>query len=120
MKRFLAIFICLILLCAPLSGCSTKNKTTRVLRVCNCEDYIDEELIAEFEEEFDCVVEYSTFGTLENLYNDIKITPDRYDLICPSDYMIEKMAREGMLKKIDICGVLLGLLLTLNMCLVKI
>lgn len=74
----------------------------RTLRICNCEDYIDEELLTEFEDEFNCKIEYSTFGTLENLYNDIIITPGRYDLICPSDYMIEKMAREGMLQKITL------------------
>ena len=81
-------------------GSNEGDSGSNVLRISNCEDYIDEELLAEFEELYDCTIEYSTFGTLENLYNDIKITPDRFDLICPSDYMIEKMAKEGMLQKI--------------------
>jgi len=44
------------------------------------------------------VIEYSTFGTPEILYNDLRINPGCYDLICPSDYMIEKMLKEDMLE----------------------
>ena len=77
----------------------------QVLRIYNWEDYIcnedDEEagyvdLIAAFEEAYDCEVEYSTFGTNENMYNELKINEGSYDLVCPSDYMIMKMIREGM------------------------
>lgn len=79
-----------------------------VLRVCNCEDYIDETVCSDFEvymaEKGRSVkVEYSTFGTPENLYNDLKIANGYlYDVICPSDYMIEKMAKEGILAKIEL------------------
>lgn len=72
-----------------------------VLRVSNWEDYIDEEVCSDFEaymaEQGKSVkVEYSTYGTNENLYNDLKIANGYlYDVICPSDYMIEKMAKEA-------------------------
>jgi len=42
-------------------------------------------------------VEYSTFGTNEDMYNQLKLG-DTYDLICPSDYMIQKLAAEDMLE----------------------
>ncbi len=42
-------------------------------------------------------VEYSTFGTNEDMYNQLKLG-DAYDLICPSEYMIMKLAAEGMLE----------------------
>lgn len=42
-------------------------------------------------------VEYSTFGTNEELYNQITIG-DTYDLVCPSEYMIMKMMTENMLE----------------------
>lgn len=100
MKKFFVILFCLLFCLTNFTACGSTS-SENVLRICNCEDYIDEDLLSEFEELYDCKIEYSTFGTLENLYNDIKITPDRYDLICPSDYMIEKMAKEGMLKKIS-------------------
>ncbi len=45
-------------------------------------------------------VEYSTFGTNEDMYNEIKLG-NEYDLLCPSDYMIMKLAAEGRLEKYD-------------------
>ena len=45
-------------------------------------------------------VEYSTFGTNEDMYNEI-LLGNEYDLLCPSDYMIMKLAAEGRLQKYD-------------------
>lgn len=87
------------------TACGEENGKKEVLRIYNWEDYIcneyDEEsgyldLIAEFEKEYDCTVEYSTFGTNENMYNELKINEGSYDLVCPSDYMIMKMIKEDM------------------------
>ena len=100
MKRVFVLILTAILSLFSFAGCGSAETQT-VLRICNCEDYIDESILSVFEEKYNVKIEYSTFGTLENLYNDIIITPDRYDLICPSDYMIEKMAKEGMLQKIS-------------------
>ena len=89
-----------------LTACGS-GETQEVLRIYNWEDYIstedDEEggtvdLIAAFEEAYDCKVEYSTFGTNENMYNELQINPGSYDLVCPSDYMIMKMIKEDMLE----------------------
>lgn len=44
-------------------------------------------------------VEYSTFGTNEDLYNQLKLG-DKYDLVCPSEYMIMKLAAEDMIEPI--------------------
>ncbi len=106
MKKLVSLLLSLTFILTFVIGSTSSvvafAEEPRILRICNCEDYIDEELLEEFEQEFNCEIRYSTFGTLENLYNDIIITPDRYDLICPSDYMIEKMAKEGMLQKITL------------------
>ncbi len=45
-------------------------------------------------------VEYSTFGTNEDMYNEI-VLGNEYDLLCPSDYMIMKLAAEGRLEPYD-------------------
>ncbi len=45
-------------------------------------------------------VEYSTFGTNEDMYNEI-VLGNEYDLLCPSDYMIMKLAAEGRLERYD-------------------
>ena len=44
-------------------------------------------------------VQYRTFSTPEIMYGQIKNKRIKPDLICPSDYMIQKMANEGMLEK---------------------
>ena len=89
------------------AGCASSAGNT-VLHVYNWEDYISEpdddsdeyvDLIAKFEEENPGVtVEYSTFGTNENMYNELKINSAGYDLVCPSDYMIMKMISEDMVE----------------------
>lgn len=102
MKKILnLLLICaFVIACVPFSACSSETKT--VLKVCNCEDYIDESLIDEFEAKYpDIKVEYSTYGTNENLYNELVINPNSYDLVVPSEYMIQKLATEGRLNKLD-------------------
>lgn len=86
------------------TGC----KKAADLRIYNCYDYIDEALIAKFTKEYKAKtgkkikVEYSCFDTPEDCYNALKIDGTAYDLVCPSDYMIEKMAREDMLEEITL------------------
>ncbi len=105
-----------------LGGCGSDEI---VLRVYNWEEYIDEggegcydadfetgeptdPIIDKFEDWYAKTfpdrkpvrVEYSTFGTNEDMYNEIKLG-NEYDLLCPSDYMIMKLAAEGYLEKYD-------------------
>ncbi|MGN1060568.1 MAG: extracellular solute-binding protein, partial [Candidatus Coproplasma sp.] len=47
---------------------------------------------------FNIKVEYSTFGTNEDLYNRLNLG-DKYDLVCPSEYMIMKLLKEDRLEK---------------------
>lgn len=104
-NRILSIILSLALTLPVLAVTGCSNAVT--FRISNCEDYIDEDLLDEFEDFYKektgtkIKVEYTTFGTLEELYTNIK-RGDKYDLVCPSDYMIEKMAREGMLKPLNL------------------
>ncbi|MBQ9709672.1 MAG: extracellular solute-binding protein [Clostridia bacterium] len=115
-KRALSLLF-LLTFTLPLLACSDNEEYTEygnlTLRICNWEDYIAEDddgvaMWQEFESWYeqkhgvDITVEYSTFGTPEILYNNLKINPGCYDLICPSDYMIQKMIEEGMLDTFDI------------------
>ena len=98
------------------------EKNQVVLRVCNWEEYIDlgdwdddevidlesgdifgeNPLIKDFEEWYEqeygrrVKVEYSTFGTNEDLYNMLTLG-DVYDLVCPSEYMFMKLMAEEQL-----------------------
>lgn len=117
------LFACLLAVLA-LAGCGRKDDNVIVLRVNSWEEYIDEGdweegdeieladgrvifsetgIVEEFEEWFYDTygmyveVEYSTFGTNEELYNQMTMG-DTYDLVCPSEYMIMKLMAEGMLE----------------------
>ena len=124
MRRYISILCILSLMfsLAFMCGCNSEKSDTVVLRVSNWEEYIDlgdwdedeaieledavilgeNSLVDDFEQwYFDTYgqkvkVEYSTFGTNEELYNQLTIG-DVYDLVCPSEYMIMKMLREDML-----------------------
>ncbi|MBE5754623.1 MAG: extracellular solute-binding protein [Clostridiales bacterium] len=104
-KRIFSLICALILSLSSFSFVACDNNLNEtdgtVLRVCNCEDYIDTDLLDEFEEETGITVEYSTYGTNENLYNELVINPNSYDLVVPSEYMIEKLAEEGRIQKFD-------------------
>ena len=104
MKRFLTLLITFSLVfCSTfLTACDdSDDKTAQVLKVCNCEDYIDESLLDAFTEETGIEVVYSTFSTNENLYNELVINPKSYDLVVPSEYMIEKLAVEGRIQPLN-------------------
>ena len=99
-----------------------ETEKTVTLRVCNWEEYIDEgdwdqeeaidlpdgtvfgenSLVQDFEDWYaetygvKVKVQYSTFGTNEDLYNMLTLG-DTYDLVCPSDYMIMKLMSEDQL-----------------------
>ena len=104
MKKFnkiLAICSSIILLSSSLTGCGKDNENKRTLNVFNYGDYINEDLIAKFEEETDIDVIYDTYESNEIMYQKVKNSPGSYDLVFPSDYMVEKMMNEDLLEKID-------------------
>ncbi len=103
MKRiaFLILAVLMLSFSFTFAGCVNPEKENNVLRVCNCEDYIDETLLEDFYKETGIEVVYSTYGTNENLYNELVINPNSYDLVVPSEYMIEKLAEEDRIQAID-------------------
>lgn len=98
MKRKL-LFLCLIIL---LTGCSNKNYQNGELNVLNWSSYIPDEIISDFEEEYNIKVNYGTYSSNEELL--AKITSAKegtYDLIFPSDYMVELMINKDIIQKLD-------------------
>ena len=71
-----------------------------VLKVYNAGEYIDDGLITAFEEEYDCKVIYETFDSNESMYTKV-MSGEKYDIIIPSDYMIERLAKEELIQEID-------------------
>ena len=71
------------------------------LYVYNWGEYIDPEVIELFEEETGIHVTYDMFETNEEMYPVIEAGAVQYDVVCPSDYMIQKMAENGLLAEIN-------------------
>nr|WP_305768957.1 ABC transporter substrate-binding protein [Candidatus Epulopiscium viviparus] len=82
-----------------LAGCS--GEAAEVVKVYNWGDYIDESTNRMFEEETGIKVIYEVFPTNEEMYAKVANGNAAYDVIIPSDYMIEKMINEDLLAKID-------------------
>ena len=100
MKKIVLGVLVIAMLCALLGSCGSEG--TVQLRVYNWQDYIDPEVIDLFTEETGIEVLYNVYDTNESMYNKIKNTKNySYDVIFPSDYMIKKMADEGMLAEIN-------------------
>lgn len=121
MKNKVLFLFLLVLAGMFLNGCGNAYSDELVLRVCNWEEYLDEgdwdepiiledgteiigenDMISDFEEWYyetygqKVRVEYSAFGTNEDLYNQMTLG-DKFDLVCPSEYMIMKLLTEDAL-----------------------
>ena len=92
---------------AVLSGCggrtdaSGSQESTGEVYVYNWGEYIDEEVISMFEEETGIKVIYDMFETNEDMYPVIEAGGRTYDVVCPSDYMIQKMVENNMLAELN-------------------
>ena len=71
------------------------------LVVYNCGEYIDPEVLTMFEEETGIDIVYEEFETNEILYPKISSGAIAYDVICPSDYMIQRMIENDLLSEIN-------------------
>ena len=121
-KKIVALLLLSGLLAPALSACSSSNSDTLIIRVLNSEDYIylndpdngydepdlidqfaqyiadDETLSAKYGK---VQVVYDTADTMENIYSEMLTGKTSYDLICASDYIVAKMARYDLIKKVN-------------------
>lgn len=121
-SKLFALFLLGGLLTPALSACSSNSSDVLIIRVLNSEDYIylndpdngydEPDLIDQFAEYIandeelankygKVQVVYDTADTMENIYSEMLTGKTSYDLICASDYIVAKMARYDLIKKID-------------------
>ena len=72
----------------------------KTLKVYNWGEYIDKTVISDFEKEYDCRIIYETFDSNEIMYTKY-MSGNNYDIMVPSEYMIERMIKEDLLQPID-------------------
>ena len=119
MRKIISIFCCLVLICYIFAGCGyeyidwepeavyTREYAGTELNVYNWGEYISDgsdgmmDVNREFEKLTGIKVNYTTFESNETMYSQLKNGGVSYDIIIPSDYMIERLKNEGMLRKID-------------------
>ena len=105
-------------LSAPITRTAEIGSGSQTLRLLNVEDYIYEKdpedegaaknLVHQFEDYArelgykNVSVSYATTDTPESMFNELKISRDNFDLVCPSDYMIQKLIVNNMLEEMDI------------------
>ena len=101
MKKILYIIAAILLL----TGCSEDRE--HILKVYNWADYIDEELIDEFEVWYEeqtgepVKIIYQTFDINETMLSKIELGHEDYDVVCPSDYIIERMLANDLLLPLE-------------------
>lgn len=100
MKKIISVLLIITLLVTgicSLSGCSQKDK----LYIFNYGDYIAPEVYDMFEKEYGIQVVYDEYATPEDMYAKFTSGTAKYDLICTSDYMVEKLIGENLLSELD-------------------
>ena len=89
-----------------MTGCgSTQTAETdaykgQTLKFYNWGEYVGEIVVADFEKQYGCKVISEYFDSNEMMYTKLQ-AGDAYDVIVPSDYMIERMKKEDMLQPLD-------------------
>ncbi len=124
MKRFLSLTLSLLLIVSLCVGCQYEpmgidargnydrpDLVGTTLNIYNWGEYISDgsedsmNVIKEFEHLTGIKVNYSTFDSNESMYSLIKYGGVSYDIVIPSDYMIERMINEDMLQKLDMSAI---------------
>lgn len=101
MKKIASALLAMLLLAA----CSTDR--SNILKVYNWSNYIGDGVIDDFEKWYeektgeDIKVIYQTFDINETMLSKIEKGHEDFDVVCPSDYIIERMLNSGMLRHLD-------------------
>ncbi len=106
MKKILSVLLVLALAVCPLLtaavGETVEDFGGVTLNVYNWGEYIDSDMnvIRNFEKMYNCRVNYKTYESNEILYTQI-LSGDSWDILVPSDYMIERLIKEKKLQPLD-------------------
>ncbi len=101
MKKLLCFALLPVFGLSLLSGCGKSSAENGEVIVYNWGEYIDPETLSLFEEETGIKVVYDEYDTNETMYPKVEAGASAYDVICPSDYMIQKMIDNDLLAEIN-------------------
>lgn len=98
MKRIILVVAIALFGTTLLTGCGSKGEKVYVY---NWGEYMDPDVREQFEKETGIEVVYEEFEQNEDMYPKIESGAVRYDVVCPSDYMVQKMIDEDLLAEIN-------------------
>lgn len=103
-KRIISVFMAGLFVCSalPMTGCGTKAGGNESLTVFSYGEYMDPDVLDEFTKETGIEIKYEEALTPEEMYAKYKSGAIEYDLLCSTDYMLQKFIDEGELQEIDI------------------
>ncbi len=101
-KKLTAIAIVVAIIVSSFAGCS-KGSSKGTLNLFMWTEYIPDSVIQEFEKETGIKVKMQTYSNNEEMLAKVKgSTAGTYDIVCPSDYMVENMISQDMLAELDL------------------
>jgi spermidine/putrescine transport system substrate-binding protein len=109
MRGFIIKYFWLLLAILPFLSSCTKSEAskTKILKIYNWADYIDEGLLTEFPKWYkeqtgeDVTIVYQVFDMPEVMYTKIALGKEDFDLVCPSHVIMERMLKNDLLLPID-------------------
>lgn len=101
MKKVISFFCLFLLITASVSCSFSAFAAGESINVYNWGEYIDQDVLDMFYDETGIKVNYTTYDSNETMYSKIVSGAASYDVVVPSDYMISKMAQEGLLAELD-------------------
>lgn len=103
MKKLIALLLCGITASTLLTGCGSDSNAgvNGEVYVFNWGEYIDPDTLDMFEEETGIKVIYDEYDTNESMYPKVEAGAVAYDVVCPSDYMVQKMLENDLLQELN-------------------
>lgn len=106
MKKFCAILLFILFVPLLLCACSKENASQETgddntLVVLNYGKYLDSSVIKMFEEETGIKIKLEEYESPEEMYTKFTAGSINYDVVCTSDYMVERLISEGQVARID-------------------
>ena len=101
-KLAIVLLVALVIAALPALAEADKPFAGQEIKVYNWEDYIDREVLKIFEEETGCHVNYVTFSQNEDMYTKLSTGAESYDIVIPSEYMIERLIKEDLVEELNL------------------